>query len=342
MSTCPFCSAVMIQVQKATRVGGLYACLNCMNGCLAFRNGHEVECREIENFMDVRLLAPKGTPDGTVLAQVSKALDDLPTLPSVPQRIMRMVYDPMTSVSDIARVVNEDPVLTLKILKLANCAFYGGRQPITSLEVACSRLGIKMIVKVVQAVGSKEVFKTRSKELQGTMRSLWKHSVVTAYCAGEIASLMPILSSDEIFLAGLVHDIGKVVLFNVLNQLYSEGKLWAKPDTDSFEQLVKSYHTLSGLHASQNWELSTELRAATFFHHFPEYTPLEEWKPLVYIVGLANLMATKLGYGGLDKTDEPYETHAAVSFLKLEPCRIQQTQDYIESQVEDLLNAMED
>lgn len=332
----------MIQAQKAPRSGGLYACLNCMNGCLAFRNGYEVECREIENFMDVRFLAPRGTPDGAVLGQVSKALDDLPTLPSVPQRIMRMVYDPMTSVSDIARVVNEDPVLTLKVLKLANCAFYGGRQPITSLEIACSRLGMKMIVKVVQAVGSKEVFKTRSKELQATMHGLWKHSVVAAYCAGEIASLMPILSSDEIFLAGLVHDIGKVVLFNVLNGMYLEGKLWAKPDTDSFEQHVRSYHTLSGLHAAQNWDLSAELRAATFFHHYPEYTPLEEWKPLVYIVGLANAMATKLGYGGLDKAEEPYENHPAVSFLRLDPCRVQQVQDCIQNQVEDLLNAMED
>jgi len=330
----------MLQAFKATRSGGLYACLNCMNACVAFRNGQEVECEEIEDFIDLRLIAPKGTQESVCLGCITKALDDLPTLPSVPQRVMRMVYDPITSIADIARVLNEDPVIALKVLKLANCAFYGGRQKITSLDVACARLGIKMIVKMVQAIGSKDLFKTQNKELRQTMQALWRHSVVTAYCAGEIASLMPILSNEEIFLAGLVHDIGKVVLLNIRSQLQNDKCLQGMNEEET-EHFIRSFHALAGLHAAQNWDLSTELRVATFFHHVPDSAPVEEWRPLAHIVRLADTMSTKLGYSDVPPTDKGYADHSSVAFLKLEPDRVEEIQAGIGEQLGDLLNAIE-
>ena len=331
----------MLQAAKATHGGDLYACLNCLNPCIAYRNGQEIDCREIEDMPDVRMTTEPGTPKGHALTYLSNALDDLPVLPQVPQRVMAMVYDPMTSMRDVARVINDDPVIAVKILKLANSAYYGGRQSITSLDVACARLGMKMIVKMVHAVGSRNMYRTRSKELRDTMQRLWKHSVVAAYCAGEIASIMPILSSDEVFLAGLVHDIGRVVMLNVFSTMLERTGRKPAGSLDAFEPVVRSLHPLAGLHATQNWDLSTQFRVTTFFHHIPGSVPLDEWRPITHIVALANLMSKMLGYDAGADTCETYADHPSVSFLRLEPAAVEQMQEALRTQVDLIVQSLE-
>ena len=296
MSKCPYCHVVLPQAAKVPREGALCACLNCLNPCLAKQEGIEVICTAIEGWRDARADAALSSLARRVLSQLADAVSNLPVLPEVAQRIVGMAHDPMTSMSDVARVINEDTVMAMKVLKLANSAFYANVQEIKNLDVACSRLGMKMVLKLAQAAAGNNLYRARNGATAGLMRQTWGHALVTALCAGEIGTAIPGMSGDDLFLAGLVHDVGRVALLNILGAQQT-GASGRRLTEEILQDVADHYHALAGLHVMQCWGMSTDFRVMSLFHHAPESAPLDSCRQLTEAIGLADSMATALGYG---------------------------------------------
>ena len=138
-------------------------------------------------------------------------LDALPVLPEISQRILRLLKDPDFGLSDLTALIQEDQVIAVAIMKHANCAAFGGLHEVKDLNGACARLGMKQVANIVQLVANRNLFITGNAGLKSGMERLWKHSIATAHCANEIARLTLAPDQESIFLAGHVHDIGKVL-----------------------------------------------------------------------------------------------------------------------------------
>jgi len=187
---------------------------------------------------------------------------DLPTLPSVAMRLMELMQNVNAPIGKISETVMNDPVMAAKFLRMANSAMYGGKTKIESVHHAVTRLGLNTVKNVVMSIAlNGTIFK--DKRLEVTAKKLWEHSIGSAVAAREMAKLLG-ASQDAAFMAGLLHDIGKVpALLFVQRSMEPNSKI--RPEF--FDSLVEQHHIRAGIALQSLWNLPTEARLAMAAHH---------------------------------------------------------------------------
>lgn len=135
---------------------------------------------------------------------------DLPTIPDVAFKIRRAINDKNANSNKIARVVQIDPAITARLIKIANSPLYRGRRKIESCPEALTRMGLKAAQGIITSFALKAVFKARSPVIRKKMSELWTHSSYVAAISAVFAHKTPGFDPDRAMLAGLVHDIGIV------------------------------------------------------------------------------------------------------------------------------------
>ncbi|MBI4715864.1 MAG: HDOD domain-containing protein [Nitrospirae bacterium] len=251
---------------------------------------------------------------------------DLPPMPGVAQRVMQMVLEENTTPELLQKVIAADPGLTARILKIANSPFYGIPRAVRTLSTAIMILGFRSLRNLVVAVSSKTLYKRHGL----TEQMLWEHSVGTALAAYAIAKEIRFPDPEEAFLAGLFHDIGKVILNNeapdryatVIEQVYNDGV------TAYFaEKALFGYsHPEVGALVVKKWRLSEELEYSIRYHHdfrflltgYPYYLG-----KLAAVIHLADLVTIQLGIGRREASPnlQPADTEAA-EVLKINEGRL--------------------
>jgi HD-like signal output (HDOD) protein len=220
-------------------------------------------------------------------SSLSSGTLELPSLPEVALKIRRALADDNVSVSEIARLLGADPALAARILRVANSAmFYRGTRPITSLSAAVSQLGYKMVRNVALSFAAQQVFiGYGSRSLRELVSEIWQHSVHTAVLAHMLARTRTRLNSDEAFLAGLLHEIGK--LYIVMRAKDAAAGLAHDP---AFKAVLSAWHPRLGRAVLEAWELSAELAAAVGDH---EHCSLAVADPptLTGVVAVASFLA---------------------------------------------------
>lgn len=323
MNNCPFCGAAIATPARATTEPQLQVCGECLNPFIARNEGAEVRCVALTGSADIRAVAPPGSIGGEILAQLKKAADNLPVLPEIAQQVMDMTKSPDGSMRDLAALIGKDAVIALRVVKAANSALYGGLSEIRDLNAACARLGMKTVANIVQTVANGNLYVTGHKKFKDMMRALWRHNVATAYCADEIAKAIAEPRSDEFFFAGLIHDVGKVCLLDILSEAYSGvlGKLREAPEL--LDEVLENYHSLVGLAVVSQWGLANEFAVATYCHTDPSTVPFEECLPMTHTVALASRVAGLSGYGfGEGQHDTSLLSNPSAAFLGLNDVRL--------------------
>lgn len=203
----------------------------------------------------------------TLVDQLERSLAggvlELPSLPEVALKIRRALSEEDVSIGEIARLIGTDPALAAKMLRVANSAmFYRGSRPITNLKDAVSQLGQKMVRNVALSFAAQQVFIGYGHRLlHDAIGAVWRHSVHAAVVAHMLARVRTRLNADEAFLAGLLHEIGKLYIL-----------MRAKDDADAilgdpgFESVLAAWHPRVGRAVIDTWELSPELAAAVGEH----------------------------------------------------------------------------
>ena len=138
---------------------------------------------------------------------------DLVTLPDVAMRIARMVNDPTASASDIGREIGRDAALTARLLRIANSPSFGQYGKIATVSRAITVLGVRQVRDLTVGLTAVRAFDGISNELV-TMESFWRHSLLCAVAAAHIAAHRGAEPGESAFVAGLLHDIGQLVLFS--------------------------------------------------------------------------------------------------------------------------------
>jgi HD-like signal output (HDOD) protein len=149
-----------------------------------------------------------------MLADLKQDRLQLPSLPEVALRVGRALKDGISDAHKIAQIIQCDPVITAKLIKAANSAFYGGRNPVESCAAGVVRLGGDVTHKLVLSFALRELFQSDSKLLQKRMQALWKHSTQVAAICYVLAKKDARFKAEHAMLAGLLHDIGIVAILN--------------------------------------------------------------------------------------------------------------------------------
>ena len=149
-------------------------------------------------------------------------IDDLPTLPRTVLKITELVNDPKSSAKDIARVITDDQVLTARLLKLVNSSFYGLPQRISTVTGAIVLLGFDAIRNLLLTTSVFDMFATRNKSRLQEQERFWDHSLGCAVGAKVIGNFLRHDKIEELFVCGLLHDIGKIVEMRFLPTEFSK------------------------------------------------------------------------------------------------------------------------
>jgi len=257
------------------------------------------------------------TPEGLVAN-----IKDLVTLPEVALRIARMVDDPNSSANDIGRAISNDAALTLRLLRIANSPSFGQHGKIATISRAITVLGVRQVRDLTVGLTAIRTFDGIANELI-TMGSFWRQSVLCAVAAGHIAERHKGGRRDSPFVAGLLHDIGQLVLFSRAPVLARQALLMSIDAVDDLglylcERKVMGFdHGAVGAALARNWGLPSSLRECIQFHHEPESAqahPIE-----VATIHIANSVAVLAEIGSTDLRDAPPISPVALRAAELDP-----------------------
>ncbi|MBI4556527.1 MAG: HDOD domain-containing protein [Candidatus Hydrogenedentes bacterium] len=230
------------------------------------------------------------------LERVVSRAGDLPAIPEVVADVLRLTSDPTTAMAEIGETVQRDPALTAKILRVSNSPYYGMKQYVGTLKLALVILGVREVRNIVLGIS---VFSTLQNDRMEHLwvQSLWNHSVTVAALARKLGSHLKLPMHGEDFIGGLLHDIGKMLLWRQLGKSYTEVY---RQSGGASEKLCAAEEAKFGFnHAdaaaalARYWNLPETLADALWYHHTTEEALLAKAKDprLAAIVRIANLAA---------------------------------------------------
>jgi putative nucleotidyltransferase with HDIG domain len=230
-------------------------------------------------------------------------ISNLPTLPNLLQKFNEMIKDPKISMDTLGKELSKDQVITSKLLKLVNSAFYGFPGRISTISHALVLLGYDALKGLI-------ITSSIFENLSPTAYPLWRHSIAVSLASRKIATKLSLQDREEFAVAGLLHDIGKVILHMEAPQEYravvdyarSSGQpLWM---TES--EMLGFDHATIGLWICEEWTLPAKLAIPIGYHHM--VNKAQDHKKRVAVVALADTVVRGMGSGAegdlfLEETD---------------------------------------
>ncbi|MCP5002630.1 MAG: HDOD domain-containing protein [Planctomycetes bacterium] len=246
------------------------------------------------------------------LIKLVTKIKELPPLPQSIPRILEITRNPDSSAQELTKVFENDPTLAASILKLANSAYYRGTKEISSIPNAIVRLGYNTIKSIALAASTQDMLNNSVDAYKLEKGMLWQHSTACATGAKMIAQRIKYSDSEEAYIAGLLHDIGKIILSSFAEEQYDEILEKTKANDTPYNvvehEVLGFDHPQIGGKIIEKWGLPPSLVEAVQYHHQPEKS--EKYKVLTYIVHLADAICDMLGIGlGSDGLMYIFEEH---------------------------------
>ncbi len=207
--------------------------------------------------------------------ELKQFVSDLPTLPIIFRELFSRMQDPDAKVSELAEVISRDQALTTKILKLVNSAFYGRPAQVSTISRAVIIMGFQAVRSAALAVSVFERFKGLKSNAAGfTLDEFWRHSIGVSCIAKQLSMVLGRAEPEDAFVAGLLHDVGKLVMLQYfpedvddLTRAASEQHLsWRAGE----EALFPIGHASIGRALFRAWDFPPSVIEAVACHHTPE------------------------------------------------------------------------
>ncbi len=235
------------------------------------------------------------------LKRAVSIVGELPTIPSIASKVMTTTADPNASADALRQILEQDPSLAARVLKVANSSLYGFRREVETLRHAVTLLGFKTVESLVMAASLRDTFK----QFGLAEKMLWEHSTFAGVIAAKLSKYRDVgVERESAFTAGLLHDLGKIAFMNVfreryqkvVSRTYNEGIAAVDAEREEFG----FDHALLGAQVAKKWNLPEPLVLAIRYHHhapddYPALPP--EQSRLISLTSVVTRVCTRLGLG---------------------------------------------
>jgi HD-like signal output (HDOD) protein len=230
----------------------------------------------------------------------------LPPIPGVFAELAQLLHDENVDLRVLGLVIGKDPAMSINVLRIANSAFYGLPNKVKTIEHAVTMLGLKEITGVCMACAAARSFKARTGEQHVDLHAFWLHSVATGVLARTFASRFRVQQQGQAYLAGLLHDIGQLILDRFLHDLYKQVVQLTYdeniPVIEAEVRVLGESHGTVGGWLMDKWQLPPLFSEVATCHHTVSKAS-EENRLIVATVSLADQIARLRGFGfGGDET----------------------------------------
>jgi len=239
------------------------------------------------------------TQNRSLIELIEEKLHDertvLPVFDKTGFQIQQEVAKPEPDVNRIERLIAGDQALTSQVLKTANSAFYKGLTKVPTVRAAIVRLGTTEISNIVLLATQQRHYTAKDPRIKKMVQKLWRHAVGCAIGSQWAAREFGFKHlTREAFTAGLLHDVGKLLLFSVIDSIQREEKVAIHSDETLLTEIMINFHTQHGHILLKNWNLPDAYCVIARDHHLPEF---DHNNYLLMIVRLVNQACHKLGIG---------------------------------------------
>jgi putative nucleotidyltransferase with HDIG domain len=219
----------------------------------------------------------------------------LPALPTIAMEVVEMVDNPKTSASKLGKLISTDQALTAKVLKIANSPFYGFPRKISTIDFAIIVLGYDALKEIVISISLVSSLQKKSDALFDA-KGFWDHSITSGVLARRLARDLGYRVSGEVFVGGLLHDMGISVLHRYFRNEYKRiTEILEETDLNALEaeeSVMGVTHAEVGGWLAERWNLPDHLVEAIRFHHVPARA--DKNKDLVALIHVADMIACKM------------------------------------------------
>jgi putative nucleotidyltransferase with HDIG domain len=249
--------------------------------------------------------------------KIAAHAQNLPTISTVVARLSKLIRDEAATAADFESIIRLDPSLTANLLRLANSAYFGLRREVTSVKLAVTLLGLKRLFELVTSASFARLLPARIPGYDMDATAFWRHNVSVAIIAEQLALSMQTPAPNLLFTAGLLHDVGKLAIGNLIMEekidLHTR-LVEAQNDIIEVERsLLETDHQEVGASLAALWDLPDTVIWSARWHHMPSKAPADIDRNLVDLVHIANGLAHSSGYGNeLDEVSRRIDNQAFV------------------------------
>lgn len=254
----------------------------------------------------------------------------LPVYSPAAAKLQSLTADPHCNVGDIEDLLMQDMGLSSQLLRIANSSFYGGLSKVASVDTAIQRLGLKQVVELAILCSQRDQFRSNDLLVKGYVDRLWRHSVAAAYGARWIAQRCGFgEQASEAFFAALFHDIGTLLLLQVMEQVRATNGAQHMPEALVIE-VIDALHAEQGARLLETWQLPEAYATVARHHHSTE---IESAGALGVTVRLADLACAKLGYTLCSRPKGAVAASPEATYLGLSEIALAELEIYLEGDV---------
>ena len=253
---------------------------------------------------------------------------ELPVFDRVAGRVYQAVNSGDVDANGLVMLLEEDPAIASEVLRVANSSFFTGLGEVTRLRDAIVRLGNKQIATLALAASQKRMYSASAGQFGDRLVDLWRHASAVAFGSRWLAQVLGLRHlADEAFLAGLLHDVGKISLLRIIEDLLAEeGE--SLPVSDAvLEAAVRQLHPSHGAELLASWNLPDVFLRAVAEHHGP--IP-ERDDAVLLIVRMVDRACVKEGIGERHEPELDLDTCDEATLLGLDEFRIAELQVVLE------------
>jgi HD-like signal output (HDOD) protein/ActR/RegA family two-component response regulator len=259
---------------------------------------------------------------------------NLPSLPEIAIKFRQMVAEG-ASIEKIGHLLRQDTGLSFKLIGVSNSAAYRGVTENKTLDRAISRLGLRTTKMYVDVISNRALYTTSSKKYTNLMKNLWEHSISCAHASEIVSQALRSKAPDEIFTMGLVHDIGKLILLQILSELEIRGKLKDEVDRGELRETLDAHHGRFGAVLLRSWKFPDAYSQICRYHD-----NVEEADPVtkeLLLVHFTNLLVKSMGYGQEERLDINLEGTDSARLLKVDSSMITEFKAKVEGLMQETM-----